>query len=96
MEQVTSVQVGRTPLASSDVAFKSPFCLHRSPESSVLLNLHHTPQRVHVRAADPLKAAIVSKLFNSPWFDWKGATPDHKAHFNLNLLQIVLCLFNVY
>lgn len=57
-----------------------------------------TPVResVHVRAANTLKAAIVLHVLYRLWFDWKGATPDHKAHFNLNLLQIVPWLFNVH
>lgn len=51
---------------------------------------------MYFRAANALKAAIVSNVLYRLWFDWKEAIPDHKAHFNLNLLQIVPWLFNVY
>lgn len=52
---------------------------------------------MRARAAHVLiKAAIVKRFLYALWLVWKGATQDHKAHYNLNLLQIVPCYFNVY
>lgn len=52
---------------------------------------------MRVRAVNVLiKAAIVRSVLYSLWLGWKGAMQDHKAHYNVNLLQIVPCHFNVY
>lgn len=52
---------------------------------------------MRVRAVNVLiKAAIVRSVLYGLWLVWKGAMQDHKAHYNVNLLQIVPCHFNVY